>query len=74
MVHTCSRCGAPAGTVMSFDYQQRAVWLDDLQEAPEPGAAYAFCATHGDRMTPPLGWTLLDRRRTIRLFAPLEVA
>ena len=33
-----------------------------------------LCADHADRMTPPHGWTLTDRRTVTRLFAPVQVA
>lgn len=59
---------------MSYDYGDRAVWLDELNAAVEPGSGYPLCSKHADRLTPPLGWTLTDRRSTVRLFAPLEVA
>lgn len=74
MIETCARCGAPATAVMSYNYGDSAVWLDDLVQELSPGAGYAVCAKHADRLTPPLGWTLTDRRKTVRLFAPAEVA
>lgn len=58
---------------MSFDYGDSSVWLDDLTDSPIPGG-YRLCADHADRMTPPQGWTLTDRRTVTRLFAPVHVA
>jgi hypothetical protein len=58
---------------MTFSYPDSAVWLLDLVGETEPGG-YALCANHADRMTPPHGWTLSDRRTVTRLFAPLSVA
>jgi hypothetical protein len=53
---------------MSFDYSARAVWLEDLGTPTEiPG--YALCVDHADRLTPPMGWTLTDRRSVTPLFA-----
>ncbi len=72
MTVSCSRCGSPANTVMTFAYGDSAVWLDDLVESPTNG--YPMCADHADRMTPPQGWTLTDRRTVTRLFAPVNVA
>ncbi|MEX0863834.1 MAG: DUF3499 family protein [Acidimicrobiia bacterium] len=69
----CARCGSPAASVMTFAYPESSVWLDDLRDAVEP-YGYALCADHGDRMTPPQGWTLTDRRALSRLFAPVHVA
>lgn len=74
MIENCTRCGAPATSVMSYNYGDCAVWLDDLTTAVIPGAGYPVCARHADRLTPPLGWTLTDRRRTVRLFAPAGVS
>jgi hypothetical protein len=59
---------------MSYRYSERAVWLDDLAAGIEPGIDYPFCTAHAERLSPPLGWTLTDRRTVVRLFAPLEVA
>jgi hypothetical protein len=58
---------------MTFAYMESSVWLDDLLETME-SHGYPLCADHGDRMTPPLGWTLTDRRSVTRLFAPVHVA
>lgn len=75
MTEFCVRCSAPAGIVMSFAYVDRAVWLDDLVEPVVPGSAYAMCEKHAGRLTPPVGWTLVDRRTAARpLFVSLEVA
>lgn len=54
---------------MTFDYDARAVWLLELDTHPEVVGGYALCTPHSDRMTPPLGWTLTDRRNVTRLFA-----
>lgn len=68
MLSRCSRCGTPAATFMTFDYAARAVWLDDLGASSEiPG--YALCVDHADRLTPPMGWSLADRRTVTPLFA-----
>ena len=58
---------------MTFSYEDSAVWLDDIVNGVEPHG-YALCGNHSDRMTPPQGWTLTDRRTVTRLFAPLSVA
>jgi len=60
---------------MSFNYDQQTVWLDDLTGPVSPGAQYAMCESHAGRLTPPVGWTLVDRRQPVRpLFVSLEVA
>jgi hypothetical protein len=60
---------------MAFHYGRQTIWLDDLSEPTIPGAGYAMCEDHAGRLTPPVGWTLIDRRVPVRpLFASLEVA
>lgn len=58
---------------MTFLYEESALWLDDIVEAPQP-YGYPLCGDHSDRLTPPHGWTLTDRRKVTRLFAPVNVA
>ncbi len=67
---TCVRCSTPAAALMTFDYGERAVWLDELEPDTERGRGYSLCTEHADRMTPPLSWTLTDRRNVTRLFTP----
>jgi hypothetical protein len=74
MIQTCARCGGPGAAVMSFSYDDRAVWLVDLIAPVAPNEGYPLCVDHSNRMTPPLGWTLTDHRNATQLFAPLEVA
>ena len=74
MIESCVRCSTPATIVMAFSYGEAVVWLDDLAAPASPGA-YAMCEEHAGRLTPPVGWTLVDRRSgPRRLFASLEVA
>jgi hypothetical protein len=73
MILSCVRCGSPAAAVMTFSYTDSAVWMDDLAGGKRP-QGYAMCSNHADRMIPPQGWTLTDRRTVTRLFAPLSVA
>jgi hypothetical protein len=68
MLSRCTRCGAPAATYMTFDYTASAVWLEDLG-LPIETPGYRLCVDHADRLTPPLGWTLTDRRTVTPLFA-----
>lgn len=67
---TCVRCSTPAAALMTFDYNERAVWLEELEPETESGRGYSLCTVHADRMTPPLAWTLTDRRNVTRLFTP----
>lgn len=53
---------------MTYDYAERAVWLEDSSIRSEV-TSYPLCVDHADRLTPPLGWTLTDRRSVTPLFA-----
>ncbi|HEY7705513.1 MAG TPA: DUF3499 family protein [Acidimicrobiia bacterium] len=70
MTQPCVRCASPAAAVMHFSYDERQMWIGDVQVE----AGYPLCVMHCERLSPPRGWTLSDQRTVIRLFAPLEVA
>jgi hypothetical protein len=77
MIHSCIRCDAPAAALMTFDYAAAEVWLDDVAGRAASRAevhGYLLCVHHADRLAPPVGWSLGDRRTSTRLFAPREVA
>ncbi len=59
----CRSCGTPAAAVLSFSYDDRQVWLDDLSSPDDEGPAIALCTAHSDSRTVPVGWELTDRRR-----------
>lgn len=59
---------------MTFRYTDRAVWLLELDKRPEHGDGYPFCTMHADRLTPPVGWTLTDRRNVTGLFSATSSA
>jgi hypothetical protein len=46
--------------VFAFDARECLVWLDPL--GPRGRGAGVLCELHADRMSPPRGWNLLDRR------------
>jgi len=46
--------------VYAFDARESLVWLDPI--GPGGRGAGVLCDAHADRMTPPRGWNLLDRR------------
>jgi hypothetical protein len=58
---TCSRvgCDAPAAASLAFDAVNCLAWLDTVE--PARGAGY-LCGYHAERITPPRGWSMLDRR------------
>lgn len=60
---------------MTYVYEERQIWLADLDGPIPAGAGYAMCETHANRLSPPVGWMLNDRRQPIRqLFPTREVA
>ena len=73
------QCGAPATARVAFDSLACFVWIDPF-EADGPrdvGArgAGALCTRHADRLVPPRGWAVQDRRsREPRLWSDRPVA
>jgi hypothetical protein len=63
VVRHCARptCSASATATLSYDYSARTMWLEDLHDDDHP-ATHDLCGRHADRLTPPNGWELLDRR------------
>ena len=62
MEKVCSRpeCDRPATARFFFDARNKLVILDG--RIAEWGGSGALCAQHADRLTPPRGWALDDRR------------
>ena len=71
----CARtsCGAPATAALSYQYDHRTAWLDDLPDVLEP-SIHPLCAAHADRLVVPRGWTKDDRRTPARLPFPRTIA
>ena len=63
MTRSCARpgCSLPAVATLSYDYGDRTVWLEPLHAQSHP-ANHDLCARHADRLSPPNGWRLEDRR------------
>lgn len=51
---------------MTYDYGARIVYLDAPGRYDAIGTG--LCATHAERMTPPMGWQIVDRRVVRPLF------
>ena len=66
----CTKCSEDAAALLSFDYAEARVWLDD--GLTDPG--HMLCVSHADRFTPPVGWVLTDRRAGVPTVVALEVA
>ena len=60
---SCARpgCGNHAIATLSYQYSSRTVWLEDLHPEPHP-ANHDLCTRHAERMKPPNGWQMVDRR------------
>jgi len=58
----CGRpgCNEPAVATFTFNSELQTVWLDSFEIGP--ARAGHLCQDHADRLTPPRGWTLEDRR------------
>jgi hypothetical protein len=51
-------CGGPAAARLTYDHAGAMAWVDD----PGGDGGWSLCARHADRLRPPNGWTLVDRR------------
>ena len=53
-----------AVATLSYDYADRSVWLEPVH-AERHLATHDLCARHADRLSPPYGWRLEDRRSSL---------
>ncbi|MDX6595841.1 MAG: hypothetical protein QOI72_1223 [Solirubrobacterales bacterium] len=62
-MRTCAkmRCGAERVATVALLYAAREVVVSDLGPDRDPNLL-DLCREHVDRMTPPLGWSVSDRR------------
>ncbi len=62
-MRTCAkmRCGSEPVAVVSLRYAERQVLVLDLADERDPNLL-ELCREHVDRMTPPVGWTVVDER------------
>ncbi len=56
------RCNCPGTVVLAYDYSERKVSLESRDSAPLSPHLYVMCTDCADRLTPPRGWELTDRR------------
>jgi hypothetical protein len=57
------RCGREPVVTIALSYAAREVVVADLMPERDPNLL-DLCREHVDRMTPPVGWSVIDRRRT----------
>ena len=55
------RCGAEAVATIGVAYAERTVVVTDLVPVVDPNLV-DLCHEHTDRLSPPLGWNVLDAR------------
>jgi Protein of unknown function (DUF3499) len=55
------RCGQEPVVTISLGYAERRVVIVDLLHERDPNLL-DLCREHVERMTPPIGWTVDDRR------------
>lgn len=55
------RCEAEPVAAMFLRYEQREVVIEPVASDPAPGVV-ELCREHAARMTPPMGWSVRDRR------------
>jgi hypothetical protein len=63
---SCVKAGA---VVLAYDYAARRVDLFDPVDGEISPHLYALCSDCADRLRPPRGWELVDRRVAPPLFA-----
>ena len=70
VTRVCARplCSVPAAATLSYDYDARLVWIEDLRAEHHP-MTHDLCAAHADRSRPPTGWELNDDRRPEDFYA-----
>lgn len=68
MARKCTRqgCVHEATATLSYQYSRSLVWMDDLSPERDPHS-YDLCEQHADRLRPPSGWHLEDRRHRIHV-------
>ena len=58
----------PAAVVLGYNYAERRAVLEEGRGAEPSPHAYGLCVGCADRLQPPRGWTLDDRRASPALF------
>ncbi|HEX2240622.1 MAG TPA: DUF3499 family protein [Actinomycetota bacterium] len=60
----CSKpnCARPGTAVLAFDYDSRKAMIEDRDRRQISPHLYLLCTLCAEKLRPPLGWTLDDRR------------
>lgn len=71
----CVRCSLPATAWMTFEYPASRIELFELPDSGDAHGGYAMCDLHAGRMSPPVGWEMIDSRATmLTLFPVADIA
>ena len=75
MARQCTRqgCVHPATVTLTYQYARSQVWLDNLSPERDPHS-YDMCEQHANRLTPPSGWHLEDRRQRVHIYGAGRLA
>jgi hypothetical protein len=74
-MNLCSKpnCARPGSVVLGYDYSARVAILQDPVVGELNPHLYVLCGRCAERLNPPRGWTLEDRRSEPPLFIdPIE--
>jgi len=71
MMTHCSKpaCAQIASVVLAYDYAQQSVVLEDATGGDISPHHYPMCLRCTEKLKPPRGWTIDDRRVAVPLFA-----
>ena len=71
MMTHCAKPGCThiASVVLAYDYGAQTVVLDDATGGEISPHHYAMCLRCAEKLKPPRGWTIDDRRVAVPLFA-----
>jgi hypothetical protein len=75
MARQCTRqgCVHQAAVTLTYQYGRSQVWLDDLWPERDPHS-YDLCDQHANRLKPPSGWHLEDRRQRVHVYGTGRLA
>jgi hypothetical protein len=75
MARQCTRqgCVHHATVTLTYQYGRSQVWLDDLWAERDPHS-YDLCDQHANRLKPPSGWHLEDRRQRTHVYGAGRLA
>ena len=66
----CSKpgCANPGTALLGYDYASKQAYVDDPPPGEPSPHVYVLCTPCAERLNPPRGWDLIDRRAEPPLF------